>query len=77
MWEASNTCSWLVEKSLEKRPLGRPRKRSAVNITMGLPGRDCDISRWIQMAKLMPDCGMRHYKCKTFELYHQKDSFVK
>jgi hypothetical protein len=53
----------LVEKSLEKRPVGRPRRRWADNIKMDLTETDCDDWRWIGLAKIVPNCEIRHYKC--------------
>jgi hypothetical protein len=57
--EASELFSWLVKKSPEKWPLGRPRRRED-NIKMGHAETDCDDWMWTELAKI----------ASSYEIWH-------
>jgi hypothetical protein len=48
--EKRNACRILVGKPEEKRPLGRPRRRSVDNIKMDLREIGLDGINWIDLA---------------------------
>ena len=49
MGEKRGVCRFLVEKTEEKRALGRPRRRWEDNIKMDLQEVGCGVMDWIRI----------------------------